>query len=200
VLFASAADEAIVFRRGPSNWYHLVRWDTAHDKFEHGAWLRGRIYEDKCDLSPDGRLLLYFVHQGRKARSSYTDAWTGVSRSPWLAALALWPHGATYGGGGRFTGLRHVMLRHSPQAAHRDHPPQGLNVMFGDAPLQGLDRPAAEETEWSGVDQKGRRVFAEAGRLYRRTTRGVTELIDLRGLEPNPQPAPAWALRPLVRV
>jgi hypothetical protein len=64
VIFANAANEAVIFRRGPAQWYHLIRWDTRNDEFHPGAWIRGRIYPERCDLSPDGELLLYFVHQG----------------------------------------------------------------------------------------------------------------------------------------
>ena len=105
VIPATEADVGVVFRRGPSAWYHLLKWDMAHDKFEPGVWLRGRIYPEKCDVSPDGALLLYLVHQGRRIGTSYTDAWTGVSRVPWITALALWPWGtkpASFGRHGRF--------------------------------------------------------------------------------------------------
>jgi hypothetical protein len=55
---------AMILRRGPSAWYHLIRWNMREDTFEAGAWFRGRIYEDRCDLSPDGQLFLYFCHGG----------------------------------------------------------------------------------------------------------------------------------------
>jgi hypothetical protein len=197
VIFASGADEAIIFRRGPSQWYHLVRWNTRHDTLDPGAWLRGRIYEDKCDLSADGRLLLYFVHQGRKARTAYTDAWTGVSRTPWLTALGLWPLGTTYGGGGRFTGSRKVMLRHAAQLPHRDHAALGLQVEFGDAPLQDSGKHDSR-WQWSGCDREGRLVFALDGCLFRRSGKVDKLVVDLRSLEPDPKAAPHWATRPLV--
>jgi hypothetical protein len=196
VLFAAAADQAVIFRRGPSGWYHLVQWDTAQDKFDHGAWLRGRLYEEKCDLSPDGCLLLYFVHQGRKGRTAYTDSWTGVSRSPWLAALGLWPSGTTYGGGGRFTGCRRVVLRQMARPPHPDHPGDGLHVEFGDAPTH-VAHAQRSDWQWSGRDQKGHLVFAQEGCLFRRKRNSDELLIDLRNLTPSPEAAPLWATRPL---
>ena len=54
VIMAAEASVAAVLRRGPSAWYHVIRWDTAKDEFEHGAWIRARLYEDRCDVSPDG--------------------------------------------------------------------------------------------------------------------------------------------------
>jgi hypothetical protein len=110
-----ARDEpiAIILRRGPSDWYHLIEWHTRRDAFVHGAWFKGRIYSEKCDLSPDGRPLLYFALKGSRGDTEFTHAWTAVSRPPWLAALVVWPHGTTYGGGGRFLDNRTLILRGS---------------------------------------------------------------------------------------
>jgi hypothetical protein len=196
VIFASAADEAVIFRRGPSAWYHLLRWDVARDTFDHGAWFRGTIYPEKCDLSPDGRLLVCFVHQGRKSGTSYTDSWTAVSRSPWMAALGLWPQGTTYGGGGRFLGQRHVMLRTAASKPHPNHPARGLQVEFGDAPVHAAG-DLIDGAQWAGCDRNGDLAFAKDGRIFRRSAKGQDKLlIDLNGLEPDPRPAPAWALSP----
>lgn len=128
VILAYDAPVAVILRRGPSRWYHVIRWHTDLDTFEPGAWLRGRIYEKRCDISPDGELFVYFCHGGAY-REGYTDSWTAVSRAPWLYALALWPWGSTYGGGGRFVENR-KLIRHSrmPTSTHPDHPATGLDV------------------------------------------------------------------------
>jgi hypothetical protein len=136
VITASEADVAVVFRRGPADWFHLLRWDLSTDKLESGAWFRGSMYPDRCDLSPDGTLLLYFVLQGSKSQTSYTHAWSAVSRVPWMAALGLWPQGTTYGGGGRFVSNRHIVLRTGNVSAHKDHPGIGLKVDPGNPPPQ----------------------------------------------------------------
>src|ERR1041384_8508875 len=60
-ILARKSPYAVIFRRGPSRSVLLIRWNTETDTFEHGQWLRGRIYERRCDLSPDGGLLLYFA-------------------------------------------------------------------------------------------------------------------------------------------
>jgi hypothetical protein len=41
----------------------LTNWDTDTDSFDLGQWFRGRIYERRCDLSPDGSLLVYFAQK-----------------------------------------------------------------------------------------------------------------------------------------
>lgn len=190
----------LVLRRGPTAWTHLIHWDTQRDVFTPGAWFRGRIYEDRCDLSFDGKLLVYAAYQGHRWRSDYTGCWTAVSRPPWLSALALWPMGSTYGGGGRFVGERRLTLRGAGKL-HPKHPPGGLaasrlEVTPGDAPPQRSSQevPGAD---WSGRDHDNRLVHGTAGRLFRRTGVVDVELADWNRLEPDPQAPPEWATRPL---
>lgn len=103
MIFARRSPTAVIFRRGPSKWVQLIKWNTATDLFESGQWFNGRIYERRSDLSPDGSLLIYFA-QKISARSmqdaEYTYAWTAISRPPFLTALALWPKGDCWHGGG----------------------------------------------------------------------------------------------------
>lgn len=40
---------------------HLGRWDVATPAYPPGAWLRGTIHPQRCDLSPDGRWFAYFA-------------------------------------------------------------------------------------------------------------------------------------------
>ena len=60
---ATQAPVVAVFRRGPSNWAHVGRWDLAAGRYEPGAWLGGRIFPRRSDLSPDGQYLCYFAHK-----------------------------------------------------------------------------------------------------------------------------------------
>ena len=91
-----------VFRRGPSKSVLLIGWNTSNDTFQQGQWLRGRIYERRCDLSPDGNLLLYFAASYRKPYYS----WPAISRPPYLTALDGW------GGGGHFLSQHRIALNH----------------------------------------------------------------------------------------
>lgn len=195
VIFARRKPRAVILSRGPSDWYHVISWNTAQDTFDHGAWFKGRIYEDKCDLSPDGKLLLYFALKGGLWGTSYEGAWTAVSRSPWLHALTLWPHGSTWGGGGCFYDDREVVLRGS-SGAHPDHPLHGLKVVEGECP-DVIQKPEIPESEWSGFDHGGYPVFTRQGKLFRRLPHGDKELADFNGLVPKPVEAPAWAKTPL---
>jgi hypothetical protein len=184
---------AIVIGRGPAAWAHLTSWNTATDVFTKGAWLRGRIYAEKCDLSPDGRLFVYAAHQGSRLATGYSDSWTAVSRPPWLHALALWPMHTTYGGGGRFTGDRRLVLRSAgPRKAHPDHEPRGLEIIDADAPYHRSTEEVAG-ADWTGRDQNNRLVFAARGCIFARTGGEDRCLADLNAQTPTPTPAPDWA-------
>lgn len=102
VLVSEKSNIAAVLRRGPSSWYHLMKWNLETDEFIHGAWIKARIYEDKCDISHDGRYLLYSAFKGNRQHTSYTNSYTVLSEIPSFKALALWPQGSTFLGGGRF--------------------------------------------------------------------------------------------------
>ena len=64
VLFAAGAPVAVILRRGPKRHFRLILWDLARDTFEPGQWMKGII--NLCDLSPDGRKLIYRASQYRK--------------------------------------------------------------------------------------------------------------------------------------
>ena len=92
VILARNAPVGIILRRGPSKWVQLIKWNTQTDVFEPGQWFHGRIYEQCCDLSPDGRLFIYFATK-YSGKALYDEkisyAWTAISRPPYLTALAL---------------------------------------------------------------------------------------------------------------
>lgn len=61
VILAREASKAVVFRRGPSGCVCTLGWDLETDTFTMGQWLKGRIYEYRSDLSPDGKHMIYFA-------------------------------------------------------------------------------------------------------------------------------------------
>jgi hypothetical protein len=66
VILAREAPKAVIFRRGPSNQVCTIGWDLEHDTFTMGQWLKGRIYEYRSDLSPDGSHMIYFATDFRR--------------------------------------------------------------------------------------------------------------------------------------
>ena len=104
-LIAAAAPVAAVFRRGPSGWWNVGRWDLVSGEYEAGAWFHGTMYPRRSDVSPDGTLLLSFLFKRRRAGfldanpPPWPDSYITVSRLPWLFALAAWQEGTTWGRG-----------------------------------------------------------------------------------------------------
>ena len=109
VLMAREAPFGLILRRGPSKQVCTIGWNRTNDTFELGQWLKGRIYEHRCDLSPDGEYFLYLAakhHAWFGATLANPYIWTAVSRAPYLKAVALWGQDETFGGGGQFLGDR----------------------------------------------------------------------------------------------
>jgi hypothetical protein len=217
LVFASEAPVALVIRRGPTKWVEIVKWNTAKDTFEDGQWLHGRIYGERCGLSPDGKLFVYFAakHGMVDKAKGYKDTFTAVSKPPYLTALAMWPEGSTWGGGGRFINNKTLRLAYGANGTrapdgktqlymapmpthHPDHPPKGLEIetdLDRYAPDEGFR--AAEQSkkmEWIGKDHSGRTIFTCKGSLfYVNKNRHDVLLRDFTADHWHDVPAPRWA-------
>lgn len=99
---AADAPVVAVFRRGPSNWAHVGRWDLAAGRYEPSAWLGGRLFPRRSDLSPDGQYLCYFAHKP-SATWEHGEAYVAISKLPWLTALHSFPTCGTWTRGYCFT-------------------------------------------------------------------------------------------------
>jgi hypothetical protein len=89
----------IVIRRGPSKTARTFLWDLRSDEFTAGDKLKGRIYERRCDISPDGKHFIYFAYNGRTP----TRSWTAISRVPNLEPIASVEGQDCWNGGGLFS-------------------------------------------------------------------------------------------------
>lgn len=98
-ILAEGAPVALVFRRGPSDWFHLLRWRLEEGVVEPGVWVRKKLFPRRCDLSRDGELLLYYLSGGVEGQYR---VFGGISRSPWLHPLASWDESDTWGRGSCF--------------------------------------------------------------------------------------------------
>ena len=130
VIPALACDKALILRRGPTDHVASILWDRATGAFELGQWLKGRIYEHRSDLSPDGRHMIVFAGTGVRS-------WTAISRAPWLTALTFLPQNSSWHGGGAFTPDGRVWLNGGgeiPEGA-----PDGLRQAETDAYPHGTD-------------------------------------------------------------
>ncbi len=161
VLLARDAPVAVVLRRGPSKQVCSILWNRTDDTFTIGQWKKGRIYEDKCDISPDGQHWIYFVLEG-KWESPTLGAYTVLARTPYLKAIGLWQHGDTWDGGGTFVSNNwfvihgwcqgSVVREHRPllsplelEQVYCDAPPRqislGWTAIRGSYQRRGVDHP-----------------------------------------------------------
>lgn len=102
-MVAAGAPAAVVLRRGPTGWWHLLHWDLARLTLTGGAWFHGTLYPRRCDISPDGRLLGYFARKANAAGPPWPGTYFAVSRPPWLEALAAWETCGTWTWGCQFS-------------------------------------------------------------------------------------------------
>ncbi|MEO7716133.1 MAG: hypothetical protein ABIY70_08015 [Capsulimonas sp.] len=183
-ILARKSPVGVIFRRGPSKRVQILHWDTSTDTFTPGQWLHGRIYEKRCDLSPAGKLLIYFA-QKQELKSldpEYTYAWTAISKLPYLTALALWPKGDCWGGGGLFLTGHKVWLNH-PSARTKPHPkhkPQALEITHEEGGY-GEDGPILrrrlERDGWVCVKEwKGELIQTGFQRIYEERIREGLEM------------------------
>src|ERR1041385_5931375 len=109
VLLARERPLGVISRRGPAKQVCTLLWNRRDDSFSMGQWFKGRIYERRCDLSPDGQRQIYFAMNG-KWRAEARGSWTAISRAPYLKALALFAKGDCWHGGGLFKDARSYWL------------------------------------------------------------------------------------------
>ncbi len=143
VLLAREAPVGVIFRRGPTKWCELVKWQTGTDAMHRGQWLHARIYERRSDLSPDGTKLVYFALDGRY-RSETRGSYTAISKPPYWAPLAVWPNGNAANGGGLFIDNRKLFLNQTTETL-KGKEPRNLAVVTA--------HPYGEpvESEWLSV-------------------------------------------------
>lgn len=117
--------------RGRGGWSRLALWRLDEDRVETGPPLRARIWERKCDLAPDGALLLYAARGHGPDLRPGESGWTAVSRPPAATADLFAAFATTYGGGGLFAGPKRLWiaglggarLLRAPKPLRLDGPP-----------------------------------------------------------------------------
>lgn len=166
VYLAADAPLAVVLRRGPSSWVRLSLWHTEDDTFEHGQWMKNRVYERRCDLSADGSLFVYFAfgassHDPEPGK----DSWVAVSRPPWFTALALWFSGTTYHTGGLFPDGRALWLGFDAGTPDRGTLPAMFAMTNTPPPFLDQTNNWTDRTVWlSRLWRAGWRPVEGAGR------------------------------------
>jgi hypothetical protein len=149
VLVAAKAAVALVLRRGPSDWWYLLRWDLDSLTLTPGAWFHGNLYPRRSDISPDGRLFGYFALKSA-GHSEWPGAYFAVSRVPWLEALVAWKTCGTWTWGCQFL----------------DHGGLSINACVEEKPFYG-NYPHSFSIGPMSTDWPKRDVWNEAKRGWR---------------------------------
>ena len=84
----------LVLRQKPSKVFHVFLWNTAIDHLEPGSRFAGTLHVEECDLSFDGKWMLYAAIGGDG------EAWSGLCQPPYLRTVADGRHAPGIGGGG----------------------------------------------------------------------------------------------------
>lgn len=126
-IIARAAPTIVVLQRKRAKKFHVFTIDARTLAVEHGSWFTGKLYSERCDVSFDGRYMVYLAlgHGGA--------IWNGVCRLPWLTTLAEGRSIGTWGGGGYFAGQGLLMTngwRRGGAAPATDQPGQTLPFQF----------------------------------------------------------------------
>ncbi len=115
VIRAAEVPLAVIFRRGPTKQVRMIRWDMRTDDFQRGQWLAGRVYPMRCDVSADGKYVIY-------AGMRRGDEWRAIAKLPYFTPLAVWD-GPNAGGWASTTDLAlpsWVVATWPPHRANRD--------------------------------------------------------------------------------
>lgn len=139
-IVAREAPVAVIFRAGPIRQTQLLTWNLDTDEIVPGQWIIGRVYSRRCDLSPDGKLLIGAF----KKHPYFTGAWTAISRPPYFSAIAVWFGLGRWNGGGLWRGNQAVEVNVWADAKNEVPPPPWLShrrlnlPMSEDEPIFGM--------------------------------------------------------------
>lgn len=201
LYFARVAPRAVILRQGPARQFRMILWHTDTDTFEDGQWVKQKVYTERCAISPDGRHFLYFMLDG-KWQGEAGGAYTAICRPPHFTALALFPEGSTWGGGGTFLDARHFVASGGDDILGRA---DGLVRVFRRAPTEanatglfladGSRAPLPREARarlLEGDDWRPPldRYDTQGGRLYRRHGGGMELIRDFTAMRFGRVPAP----------
>ena len=96
LLPAREAPIIVILQRKRTKLFHVVTLDTETHAIDEGSWFRGVLDPLDCDVSFDGKFMVY------SATSYPFKKWSGVCRLPWLKTLVHVVNPIT--GGGYFSG------------------------------------------------------------------------------------------------
>jgi hypothetical protein len=81
LLAARKAPTIAILQRKRSKLFHVIVIDTEALRITEGSWFRGKLYPKRCDVSFDGKFMVYL------AMGASGKTWNGVCRLPWLTTV-----------------------------------------------------------------------------------------------------------------
>ena len=104
LLPAKEAPVVVIISRKPSRVFHIAVWNTQKDTIEHGSWFDGKLYVKRCDVSFDGKWLVYL------AMGAGGQTWNGCCRLPFLKTHLEGDNFGSWNGGGYWPNRKTLLL------------------------------------------------------------------------------------------
>lgn len=100
VLTRPNIDSALIILRKSKKGTAFLELNFLNNTVNEGQWIQGKVYERRCDLSENGKYIIYFAAKFHKKKNP--RVWTAVSKFPYFKALDFYEKRDTYNGGGFF--------------------------------------------------------------------------------------------------
>lgn len=200
LFFSTEFSDAVILYRASNSLYRLIHWQTNGDIFTFGQWIKTRIYESDCALSPDGR---HFLYGGMTKNSS--DPFMAISRPPYFTALEYFPNLISYSCGGFFVDNTTISLLDSADDQGIETLRSGFRLDRSKGPWLHLrpqsewqNTPEQEITRLRKMDSERRGkpsvlsncYHCEGAKLFRKTADGNKLIGDFGGMQFESIPAP----------
>ncbi|MCK4873950.1 MAG: hypothetical protein KAS72_14610 [Phycisphaerales bacterium] len=112
-----------------SKLYAFQLWNQSTNQRSRVLWYHGRVYEWRCDISYDGKFVVFFATVPRPSEQVYGV--TGVCKAPWGAPAFRWTQSHSTCGGGVFIDPRtlHVNIVDDPKVLKCTPPADACRAM-----------------------------------------------------------------------
>lgn len=160
IIPACSSPQALVIRRGPSKWWHLLMWDRDTGRVKPGSWFNGKLYPERCDLSPRGDWMVLLAYRGHREPL----AWTALCKPPSASAIGFWPQDSVKVGGGYFDERSPVVWinLHSKLGMRgeiREEQPYEIGYLEKQSQFYGQPFERMKRDGWKRLDREGGPVW-----------------------------------------
>lgn len=126
-FLASQACRGVFLYRKSSKVTYLVsfNYEKKKDRLSLGSRFYGKLYPNRCDISPDGADFIYFgMGASLRQYGAKFTSWTAICKQPEIKAQLFIGQNDTWGGGGVFLSSRKLYLN---TAANLERPEKYYN-------------------------------------------------------------------------